>query len=502
MGFEKHLFISYAHIDNQPLTPEQQGWISRFHASLKAMLSMRLGGPAEIWRDEKLRGNDIFAREIVEQFPHTALLVSVLTPRYLNSEWCTREVQEFCKSAQHTGGLVVENKARILKVIKTPADTEEALPEVMKEVLGYEFFTFEDGTPLELDPAYGEKFAQEYNRKVGKLAWDAAQLLKKLAADTRSSVPDRAAPATTRPTAYLAECSYDRREAREMLESDLRLHGYTVLPEHPLPREEADYVAAVERILGGCALSIHLVGESYGAVPDGPSQKSLVVLQNELAVQRSKSGALARVIWLRQGTASAHAQQQAFITALHQDAEAQFGADLITGDLEACKAAIHAALKKLEKPEREKSPEPVAAADTRLIYLLCDEKDRKATVPLRKFCREQGWTVALPAFEGDATAVREANQNLLTTCDAVILFYGAGGDAWKRTIDNELKKMPGYRGGKPLLASYTYLADPRTSDKDDLLDMEEPNLIKGLGGFVEAEMAMFMQAMSRRGVTA
>ena len=62
MGFEKHLFISYAHIDNQPLTPEQQGWISRFHASLKAMLSMRLGGPAEIWRDEKLRGNDIFAR--------------------------------------------------------------------------------------------------------------------------------------------------------------------------------------------------------------------------------------------------------------------------------------------------------------------------------------------------------------------------------------------------------------------------------------------------------
>jgi hypothetical protein len=502
MGFEKHLFISYAHIDNQPLTPEQQGWISRFHASLKAMLSMRLGGPAEIWRDEKLRGNDIFAREIVEQFPHTALLVLVLTPRYLNSEWCTREVQEFCKSAQHTGGLVVENKARILKVIKTPVDTEEALPEVMKDVLGYEFFTFEDGTPLELDPAYGEKFAQEYNRKVGKLAWDAAQLLKKLVADTRSSVPGRAVSATTRPTVYLAECSYDRREARDMLQSDLRLHGYTVLPEHPLPREEADYIAAVERVLAGCALSIHLVGESYGTVPDGPSQKSLVVLQNELAVQRSKSGTLSRVIWLRQGTASTHEQQQAFITALHQDAEAQFGADLITGDLEECKAAMHAALKKLEKSEREKPAEQVAGGGSTLIYLLCDEKDRKATVPLRKFCQKQGWTVALPAFEGDATAVREANQNLLATCDAVILFYGAGDDAWKRTIDNELKKMPGYRGGKLLLASYTYLADPRTGDKEDLLDMEEPNLIKGLGGFVEAEMAAFVQAMSRRGGTA
>ena len=77
MEFDKHLFISYAHIDNQPLPPEEQGWISRFHKSLESVLSMRLGVPAKIWRDEKLRGNDVFAEEIVGQFPHTALLVSV-----------------------------------------------------------------------------------------------------------------------------------------------------------------------------------------------------------------------------------------------------------------------------------------------------------------------------------------------------------------------------------------------------------------------------------------
>jgi len=116
MGFDKHLFISYAHIDNQPLTPEQQGWISRFHKSLEAMLSMRLGSPAKIWRDEKLCGNDVFAEEIIEQFPHTALLVSVLTPRYLNAAWCAKEVQAFCHSAQHSGGVVVENKSRSPKI--------------------------------------------------------------------------------------------------------------------------------------------------------------------------------------------------------------------------------------------------------------------------------------------------------------------------------------------------------------------------------------------------
>jgi TIR domain len=181
--FEKHIFISYAHIDNQPLTPEQKGWISHFHASLEALLSMRLGQTAKIWRDDKLQGNDVFADEIVAQFAKTAVLISVLTPRYLNSDWCTREVREFCAQAEQSGGLLVDNKARVFKVLLLPVDTQESLPAVVKDILGYEFFTLEDGTPRPLDPAYGEKFAQDYNRKVAILARDISQLLKTLAID-------------------------------------------------------------------------------------------------------------------------------------------------------------------------------------------------------------------------------------------------------------------------------------------------------------------------------
>jgi len=85
-------------------------------AQSKGRASMRLGEKAKIWRDEKLTGNDVFALEIIEQFPHTALLVSVLTPRYLNAAWCAKEVQAFCHSAQHSGGVVVENKAGVFAV--------------------------------------------------------------------------------------------------------------------------------------------------------------------------------------------------------------------------------------------------------------------------------------------------------------------------------------------------------------------------------------------------
>jgi hypothetical protein len=491
MEFEKHLFISYAHLDNEPLTEQQHGWITRFHASLAAILGMRLGRKAEIWRDSKLGGSDIFADEILQQFPKTALLVSILTPRYVESEWCTREVREFCKTAEKFGGLVLNNKSRVLKVIKTPVESEGLLPAVMKDTLGYPFYIIDDEqTPIELDSLFGTDLAQKYNLKLAKLAWDIAQFIRKLEETTQSGEKPAEILVPSKPSVYLAECSYDRREAREALEAELRLHGYPILPDRRLPSEEVDYVADVTGLLGRCKLSIHLIGASYGAVPDGPGQRSVVVLQNELAIQRSKAGGLQRLIWLPEGTRSNHSEQQRFIETLHTDAQAQFGADLVTSDLETLKSVIHSALQRLEKP---RIPQPLSGG--RFVYLICDERDRAATVPVRKFLKGQGLEARIPAFEGDAATVRRTNQDALAQCDAMVLFYGAGDEAWKRTVENDLKKMNGYGRERPLLACYTYLAEPSTADKKELIELEEPNLINGLNGFSETEMWPFVQEL-------
>jgi hypothetical protein len=414
----------------------------------------------------------------------------------VDSEWCTREAREFCKIAEQTGGLVLQNKSRVIKVIKTPVESEEALPPVMKSTLGYLFYAFDDEqTPLELDPAYGDEMAQKYNLRVAKLAWDISQLLKKLRAATPKATAF-AEPTRSKPTIYLAECSYDRREAREALESDLRLHGYTILPDCQLPRDEAEYATQVLRLLEESMLSVHLVGSNYGAVPDGPSQKSIVALQNELAIQRSRTTGLRRVIWLPEGTASLHSEQQQFIHLLHTDAESQFGADLITADLESLKGAVHAALHKLENPESTSHGER-SAVGAKLVYLICEERDRKATMPIRKFLKSQSLDVQIPAFEGDAATVRRANQDVLTQCDAILVFYGAGDESWKRTVDSDLKKLKAYRGQKPLLTAYTYLAEPRKADKEELIELSEPNLIEGFETFSEAAMRPFLQALQR-----
>lgn len=490
------VFISYAHLDNNPLTENQQGWVTRFHKSLDAMLSMRLGRKAAIWRDQKLQGSDTFSDEIVGQFSRAALLLSVLTPRYVESEWCTREAREFCSLAEKGLGVRVENKCRLIKVIKTPVTTEEPLPSIMQQILGYRFYTLaDDEVPMELDPIYGEDLAQEYCRQMGKLAWELAQMLKLLEAQAPHGEKHASEPDTSKPTVYLAECSFDRREVREALELELRHHGYDVLPDLPLPKTETEYVAEVQKLLARCELSVHLVGAGYGAVPDGPGEKSEVILQNELAIQNAKSGKLRRIIWLPEGTCSRHEMQQQFITALHRDAEAQFGADLITSDLESLKAAVHAALKKKAEPP---APCVESAADgpcPRSVYVICDARDRKDSIPLRKFLKGRGFDVTIPVFEGDAAARRQQHEETLSHCDAIVLFYGAGDEAWKRAVENDLRKSRGYREKKPLPVTYTYLAAPVTTEKEELIELEEPHLIDGLGGFAEAAMEGLLRGL-------
>jgi len=63
------------------------------------------------------------------------------------------------------------------------------------------------------------------------------------------------------------------------------------------------------------------------------------------------------------------------------------------------------------------------------MRLLCTKADRQATVPLRRAPRARGIDLTLPAFEGPATEVREANRQMLMRCSEVVPYYGHGDEA-------------------------------------------------------------------------
>lgn len=494
MAYDKHLFISYAHLDDQPLTPEQEGWVSRFHESLQSVLTIRMGQKAKIWRDKKLSGNDVFADEIISQFPKTEILVSVLSKCYVESEWCRREVEEFCRSC---GELRVGNKYRIIKVVKLPVERVNKLPPVMNEMLGYDFFTYQDQdqkkTALELDPLYFPKSRELYVEKLCSLSDDIIDMVNKMEAQTPAA-ENTSLPPSSRPAVFVAQCSWDQKESRETLIRDLRQHGYPILPDRTLPSDEEGFKAETARLLEQCALAVHLVGPFAGLVPDGPSGKSTVVLQNELAISRSKTNGLPRVIWLPDGTSSQDPDQARFIQTLHSNAEAQFGADLITGDLQDLKAAVHCALQKTEKIEPLKAQ---AKQSRKLIYLVCDQTDRESVLPLRKSLMNKGFEIKIPLFDGDAAALDQARQEMLSQCDIVIVFYGKGSEGWKHSVDGDLLKSKGHRDASALPLQLTYLSSPATTEKSEMIQLEEPNVINGLEGFSENVNQTLLQALQR-----
>jgi hypothetical protein len=489
MSFEHDAFISYAHIDNQPLLNEKDGWVTKFDQVLRQRLDSYVGKEVAVWRDPKLHGNDVFDDEIISRLGKAAVLISVMSPRYVNSEWCTKEIVNFFEVAQKNHGVLIGNKSRIFKVMKTPLGKSDSLPqpiaELIGKVLGYEFYRVEEDTPIELDPEYGAELRQEFLRRVNTVAWNVKQMLDELAGST---------PPTPKPTVYLAECGRDRRDARDVIGAELRRVGYTVLPDREFPQDETAYMAQAAEMLGRADLSVHFVGAAYGVVPDGVTEKSVVMLQNEIAARISReNGRLKRIISLpAEPPPSANEPQKKFITALHSDAEMQFNADLIIGGTEELKIAIRSALEELSSP-----PQVRTKTEEKLLYVMCDPRDTLLTAPLVKSLTARGVRVELPLVSGEAGEVREGNQELMMSADAIVLFFGSGDDSWKFYQDKELTKVRAQRRDQ-LPWTFTYVAAPSTEKKQWIVTTES-NVIDGLNGFSEEAVKPLLRKLDLLG---
>ena len=194
MDFEGDAFISYAHLDDLELIEGRKGWVANFHRALEVRVAQLLGKPPHIWRDPKISGNDLFAETLVDRLKRVAVLVSVVTPRYLKSEWTLRELTEFFKAAEAQGGLKVRDKARVFKVLKQPVPLDK-IPQELRAILGYEFFKTDPdtGKVRELDEVFGPDAQRDFWIKLDDLAHDLVALLEALEEDVQLApfVPDQ-----------------------------------------------------------------------------------------------------------------------------------------------------------------------------------------------------------------------------------------------------------------------------------------------------------------------
>jgi hypothetical protein len=406
MKFEKDVFISYAHLDDKPLDESAKGWVTDFHNLLKTRLEQTVGADMNIWRDERLSGNEFFAPEIEAQLPKLKVMVSIITPRYVQSDWCKKELNYFYKAADENGGIAIGNKSRIFKIVKTPIDKDaiEKLPDdlqrIFADILDYKFFRWEsDGRfkELSLYSWVDNKIRQEYMDKLDDVAQDIADLIKKL---SRENVGEE-----EKKKIFIAETTYDLQSYRDNLIRELKEAGFDVLPNRNLPTVIDRFNEEVEECLKQCLLSVHLISPTNYAIQPEGADKSVVILQNELAARKSAVDNYSRLIWIPPSSPAVStnerlvSQQKAFVESLRRDPELQRGADILEGPLEELKLAVFDTVKRMEAEEKarkeaeEKAKKAVVsiAADTavateqqvsKLIYLICDQRDLDETRPL------------------------------------------------------------------------------------------------------------------------
>lgn len=97
-----------------------EGWVTRFHYAVGLVAPRLARDDLRVFRDAQLLGNHLDV--ILERLRETAVLVSVLSPRYIHSEWCNKELRSFWQHASETGKLRAGDKLRLVKVVKTPLE--------------------------------------------------------------------------------------------------------------------------------------------------------------------------------------------------------------------------------------------------------------------------------------------------------------------------------------------------------------------------------------------
>src|SRR2546423_765991 len=365
-----------------------------------------------------------------------------------------------------------------------------APPPQLRGVLGYEFFEYdsERGRAREFSPDVTPARDIRYWEKLNDIAYDIKQMLDTLARTPADASAPHAPAAEDVKTVYLSETTSDLAGERDLVKRELQQQGHVVLPDRELPLSGPSLRDALREYMTRSSLSIHLLGGSYGIIPEEES-RSLAEIQSEAAEERGED--LRRIVWMPVDLQPRDERQRQFVNRFRLGLNGHRQIEVLQTSLEELKKHIEERI--IDKPK----PAPVAAAANGDggppgVYLICDREDLADVTPLEDYLDGCGFNVSVPAMEGDESSRREDHKANLIECDAVLVYYGRASDVWLRMKQRELQKVAGYGRARPMLAKAIYIAGPPTPSKEHVRD-HEAVVIKSFDAFSPERLAPFLE---------
>jgi hypothetical protein len=475
-GYETDIFISYSHTDNDPLIKGTLGWVSFFEDLLRKRLRVRIRPEVRIFRDTKLQLFGEFSEQLTQTISKSAVFMCILSPGYVGSEWCTRELREFL-SGQGSNN-------RIIKVVKTAFDGNDPNGEVqsllkkIEHVLESRFYKIDESSELieDLEPEVRPEHISQFFELVEAIAQNLEKLFKQLIVDPQPPHPPPITINEDAFTIYLAETTKDLSSKRDEIRTELLQYNCNVLPNEPLPQDGGQLITKISSWLSSADLSVHLIGANYGAVPE-EEQRSVPQIQYDVAAALSKQHKLPQLIWMPESLTPADERQQHFIANIRNS-----GAELLQNSVEDLKTEIH---KKLKPP-----PPNFWGDDSAVnVSLFCHDQDMESVAPLYSYLTvSQFFRVKFPLRESTSL---ETNKLVTQTSDAVILYYGTADEEWFVTIWKLIQRQISAVKNAAVVAKAIYAGKPATIQKD-LLESSDPIIIKNYGQFTPTCLNPFL----------
>jgi hypothetical protein len=450
-NFKHDIFVSYAHVDNQPFPGTKEGWVTTLVKGLRRGLSQKLGRGDifELWIDHNLSRNVNITTQILETLEQTATLLVILSPAYIASDWCQKEKDTFLN--------FVEERVRLgsgIFIVERDKFEDDQRPTEFRELLGYRFWVQDqEGSPPRIlgEPKPNPEDIRYYD-KLNELSSEMAkelQNLKEVSEGTEIKIqkPDNV------PTVFLAETTDDLDPVRDDVRRYLDQAGVTVLPNSWYSREPLAFKQAVEKDLAKSDLFVQLLSATPGKkAPDLP--KGYVHEQFECAQNNDKP----IMQWHSTKLVLDEIQDEDHVSLLK--ANTVFAVGIEEFKREVVKRAFY------------EPPPPKLRPINAFVFVNMETRDRSLAKEVCETLHQYGAGYVLPLTSGKPSEIREDLMHNLLECDALVIIYGKATAPWVREQLRQSRKII-HKRKSPLKALAVYEGPP---DPKDPLDLKLENM--------------------------